>query len=90
MYGMFAISSQNFVDLNLSGFDFSHVTGASLGLVRCPNLKLNMNIGSRIRFITAPIIIHFIVYFGAPSALIIDVNAGHISWKGIPKAIILR
>ena len=26
----------------MSGFDFSHVTVALLGLVSCPNLKLNM------------------------------------------------
>ena len=42
MYGMFVIDSQNFVDLNLSGFDFSHVISAGLGLVRCPDLKLDM------------------------------------------------
>ena len=39
---------------------------------------------------TAPVIMHFIVYFGEPSARIMAVNAGQMSWKGIPQAMTRR
>ena len=55
-----------------------------------PILNFIMKRASRTTFITAPIIIHFMVYLGFPSALIMAVNETQNIIKGSPASIILE
>ena len=49
-----------------------------------------MKMGSRIRLRTAPVIMQPMLYRGWPSARMMAVKAGQISWKGRPQAMVRR
>ena len=91
----FIESSVIFIDFNLFIYNTFNIKvtisliTVAIAAPSTPLFNTKINIGSKIVFSTAPVIILIIEYFGLPSALIIEFSEVPIIAKGKPIAMIL-